>query len=137
MEQELWQWFFIAAVVALSIVVLQRRRFNATPPERLSPTLTVSLPTHDPDATLALLKTTLPSHRYRIYHQKKEEKLLIVESPSIGLFHWGFLYFISPNKEGLNVGIFGKGPNPPNKKALQKHLDAFCLLLKEVMQTTA
>lgn len=137
MQEGIYKWFFLAFVVSVVVVLANYRRFKATSKSDFYPNLEILIKMDDPVTVFDFLKTSLPEYQYHIFYCSSMENKLIVESPDIGLFHWGFLYFISPTKEGLNVGILGKGPNPPNKKALQKHLDAFCLLLKEIMQPLA
>lgn len=63
--------------------------------------------------------------------KEENDTAILVDSKSISFFHWGFYYLIKINKDNIEVGIFGKGANPPSFKSQKKRLNAFVLSIKD------
>lgn len=59
----------------------------------------------------------------------EDDSRTVYEDSTIGFFHWGFLYIIDFEERNggtqLDIGIFGKGPNPPRKKTQEAFLGEF------------
>lgn len=126
MDTESFKWLFIAFLVGVTLMLKSKRKLSLTSLSELSAVLGKAITT---TCSFEDIKENLLSEGYIL--RLEEPKKLIFESTSIGFFHWGFIYFLIYKEDGLHVGIFPKGLNPPRDKALQKYLDAFCQELQK------
>lgn len=131
---DLFKWFVIAGVMGGIVVLRSRKKTAEAKPEEIEAGLGRRFTT---GLTAQELRARIEQAMHAVgctLHSANETRL-VYDSKSIGLFHWGFLYIIDfPSDEpgAVSLGIFGKGPNPPRGKALQKHLDAFLDILGDI-----
>lgn len=134
---ELGQWFVVAGITAFCIVRYSQRKVASARAEDIEGILHQRFATNIARADLrACIEQSMLAAGLSL-HSGNEERL-VYDSKTIGLFHWGFLYIIDlPSREPgtVVVSIFGKGPNPPGEKAMQKQLDAFLGKLQGVLMT--
>lgn len=123
----LTSWSIIAALTAAFVIHRSRRKTATAKPDTIEGTLHRSYTATVSQSDLrSLIDQTMRDAGFTVH--STTDSRLIYDSNTIGLFHWGFLYIFDlpdDSTQTVTISIFGKGPNPPHRKAMQKHMDTF------------
>ncbi len=135
-SRELLKYLLIATLMALLLIVRSRRKEESLDFDQLEPIIHEELNREISPEKLGELVKGLEEKGYRIRYSDETSGKQVIESKGIGLFHWGFLFFVMPDwqKQGsVTIGVYPKGPNPPTGNRLKKHLDQFVDELKQIL----
>ncbi len=135
-SRELIKYLLIATIMALLLIVRSRRKEKSLDFDQLEPIIHEELNREISPEKLRELINRVNEKGFKTRYSDETSGKLVIESKGIGLFHWGFLFFIMPDwqKQGtVTVGVYPKGPNPPTGNRLKNHLDQFVDELKQIL----